>query len=736
MASTAPDSTPAPRVRLLHRLFAAAVLLLAIILTVPWDSYSPVQSISDFRLLDGSWQTDIPGQLAHGRLLGRDFVFTYGPLYQWMHAAGLVIPPGDAASVMRWHGVPEKIITITLAWLILRLTGAPLAWRATTFLAWSLIVAAPGEFGGASFKPMGGLALGVICGYLLAHAAGPRTARGVVPAMIVLWAITAPILTLYSFEFGVFAAAALVVAAVVIAASTWGFQTAESTRLRRLAIWAAAAALVGGTLFVGLTELPTAWQGFLRDQAEIARGYSLAMARGATWPRWSSLLALAVLLVVLAAWLVRRQRSLVDQTGRIDRPGVALFCGAMFSLVFLRYGLTRSELLHWWGATAPSMYLLGILLPAYLIAQGGSSAARFTPERPWWRAVLQGGPPDRAGAALPIGCLVVFVVPFALTPTFSTTLSLRVRALADFRLASPRLAIDQRRELIPEAIAALAALPEKVVYIWPYEAIFGFATDKINPAYTVQSYSAHTAPLEQVTIEQLKTFADLPVLVCRTSRPVDDVPGLTRTPLIFRFLLDRFELAEPPTDQIALLRPAPAERSWSLEPVTEIAEPFAFKPGMGRGIKVKLDDARLSDLLVVRLRAAPTPTWGIGKPGHVILLLEADDAPPVIRKVLVPPDGQFHNMLVSALGIADPLFMTKFVPDRQWRSTERVTGLAVVWQPIDVLSVRPDEIALEGVAVLRPENVEILETSVDQQEDPAVWRWCYLGEPLPAEGAP
>lgn len=728
-----PASTPR---RIYRRLGTAILLLLAVFLTVPWDFYSDIQIIDNARLVDGSWQNDIPGQLAHGRLLGRDFIFTYGPLYQWLHAAGLVIPPGNAASVIRWHGVPATAITILLLWLALALTGAGWVWRAVTFLAWVLIVAAPAAFHGAFFKPMGGLALGVIAGYLLAHSAAARPARGVVPATFVLWGLTAPALTSYSFEFGVFALLALVAAAVVLSVSTWGTSSAEAARLRRRAVTAAAVAIAGAALFVGLIELPTAWQGYLRHQLEIARGYSLTMARAATIAQWGSLLALAVLLMVLAAWLARRGRQWLSRTGRIDRPGVALFCGAAFCLVFLRYGLTRSDWLHWWGATAPSIYLLGILLPAYLVAQIQIDTPRAEDELPAWRSVWQGGLPRRAAVVVVIGCLAIFVVSFLPSQTFSECWSRRWNMLCVATFAPARLAVDPRRELIPEGVARAMALPEQTLYVWPYEAIFGHAAGKVNPAYTVQSLVAHTERLEQATIEQLEAFEDAPVLVCRTSRPVDDVSNMTRTPRIFRYLLEQYELAEPPTEHVALLRRAPLERVWSVEPALEVAEPIAFRPGGGRGVKVRLDDVRLSDLLIVRLRVAPTRMWGIGKPGHLLLIFEREGAPPVIRRVLVPPDGQPHDVLASGMDIADPLFMTHFAPDRQWRSTERVGSLAIVWQPIDVLTMRPDEIALEEIFTLRRDDVAVLETSRDLESDTAVWRWCYLGEPLPAVGAP
>lgn len=62
------------------------ISLFAFILTVNTIGLELRDKITIFSSLDFSWQSDTVERFLHGYILGKDFVFTYGPVFQWMIA--------------------------------------------------------------------------------------------------------------------------------------------------------------------------------------------------------------------------------------------------------------------------------------------------------------------------------------------------------------------------------------------------------------------------------------------------------------------------------------------------------------------------------------------------------------------------------------------------------------------------------------------------------------------------
>jgi len=118
---------------------------------------------------------------------------------------------------------------------------------------------------------------------------------------------------------------------------------------------------------------------------------------------------------------------------------------------------------------------------------------------------------------------------------------------------------------------------------------------------------------------------------------------------------------------------------------------------------------------------------GVRKPGRLSLSFLLSNGERRTQSLLVPPDGQPHLLLVSAATARDPLFFSIFTPRRLCQSSERVTALELRWAPLDLLSARPSEIALEHVSLLRRAGVEALETPWAQQNQVELWDRCYEG---------
>ena len=147
--------------RVCRWVLTAAVVLLGLVLATPANSWHAEQTIDKLpETLDASWRLELPVRLARGELAGRDFIFTYGPLYQLLHAAPLFLVPGDLASYARFYDLPAAWVTALCVWALLATTGAPLSWRAAAYLLWEWLwpPAVSGEI-----KPMGALLLVTLC---------------------------------------------------------------------------------------------------------------------------------------------------------------------------------------------------------------------------------------------------------------------------------------------------------------------------------------------------------------------------------------------------------------------------------------------------------------------------------------------------------------------------------------------------------------------------------------------
>src|ERR1700745_3306334 len=104
-----------------HLNFAVTVIVVfvGLLLAAPPNVYPAQQKIdSNFNMLDGSWAIAIAGASANSQLSGRDFVFTYGPLYQLFHGFGLLVPPRNLGSLLRFQYCIEVVAVMLGAWFV------------------------------------------------------------------------------------------------------------------------------------------------------------------------------------------------------------------------------------------------------------------------------------------------------------------------------------------------------------------------------------------------------------------------------------------------------------------------------------------------------------------------------------------------------------------------------------------------------------------------------------------
>jgi hypothetical protein len=667
-------------------LLSAIVLCAGFLIVTPPDCFRAEQTVGEgFNILDTSWKLDLGLRLAHGEVAGRDFVFTYGPLGQCVRAAPLLLPRGDLATLLRFLDLPEAWLAALCTWLVLGLWGMTF-WRRTVFFLFWLSILPPASTV-SGIRPMAGLLLVVLAGRQLGCcAAGTRRFWP-----LVCWFAAVPLALCYAFDLGVMTLAALLLTATVALITT--------ANLRQPVIRCVSA--VGAGL-LSLVALPVC-RSYLVGSWEVASGYAAAMAVPLDNMELA-LLAAGLLgglaIVFYAARAVRRE-------GPYRVQALALLAAACFAVVWIRYGLTRSDRYHCLTALAPAIFLAACLLPAYLRAIGLAVRGEFL-------------------AAWSILC----VVPIAnLVPW-------QARWQAFCAMDPSPARIEVQNPTVREASLLAQAQPEDSLYVWPYESIVGHLAGKKNPAFTLQSYAAHTDSLEEATVVKLHAAGDPPVLLLLDSWAIDGVENLTRTPRIFRHLLDHYTLGTAPPSSFALLRPHSGASPWHEEPLVE--QPHTLAPDLSAQLDVSLanqssSDCRASDLMLLEFRATNTPSHGIAKPGVLAVHFVLDNGMTRHRRILLPSDGSLHTILVSACTLREPLFLSIFQARRGWRARERVVALQLTWEAMDLLTRRPREITLTRATLLRRSWEEILETSLEGQKRPACWQWCYDRGPRPEE---
>lgn len=659
-------------------LLAAFVMLVGWLLAMPPRWFTARQEISEYNLslLDASWQLDLPARLARGEWAGRDFIFTYGPLYQVTHALGLWVDPGNVAALIRWQAVPEGILTMSAVWLLLATTGASLRWRSAVYLLWAWLwppYVALTFLYNVGLKPLAGLCLAAVAASFLGEACEKRLwlRRWLGPA---IWLVAGPILALYGIDLGILTLLSLLLAAGIVLVAARREPGGSYSRPAVRALRLGATALLGSALFTATLLATPAGRRCLVQSWEFLASYSVAMACAGTLAALAAVAAaLALNLSVMVGATARLRRCV--RLGENVPPAVPTLLGAAcFAVAWNRYPLPRSDWFHVWPVIAVTLLVVGGMVPCWLRGQRLPGAWLF---------------------------LALWVPACFYSPGVREPPSLGGRLLAVFKFDFRSASLDIRGERVRGAAQAAAEVPSPSLYVWPYESVVALVAGRSNPSYLVQSYAAFDETLANLELAHLKAVPDLPVLLFVDSAQIDGVDNLTRTPEIFRYLLDRYEFAGRSGRDFIMLQPRPAGGvEWRRRAVT--TGPATLPPGdLSRALKLPPETVcRASDFFVLRIRCAPMRPLPWSKRGRIVVTFRLADGQQRIHELIVPPDGEPHDVLVTACRPGKRFFLAAFDPARAYRSTERVEAIGLQWEPLDVLSQRPSEIVLEQISVL------------------------------------
>lgn len=651
---------------------AATILLLGFIslLLVPRNVFVAHQTISAGQnLLDISWSTDIANRTSVGEWPGRDYIFTAGPLYQLSHGLGLLIPPGDIASQLRFQDTPERILVVVILWAILGLVTAPWKLRVGVFIFWGLFLAAGAQCW-VGVKPFAGMYLTALAGRAL------QSSRPMAPAKLLLYAGAAPLVLWYSFDSGLYTLLALGLMLAGVTLTVLGRDKKQ--------VWNGLNALV--TVLFGFAFLSIVFPMLLGaghywpDSLDMALNYAIMMAFPLSTQNLGVLLLTGLGAFAIFAWALLRLRGANDPDAKMNFG--ALAAAAAFAVVATRAGYTRSDPGHVGQAVLPAFYLMAGPLVLHGLNSGKRCVLLF---------LLVPVPLYRAASMLrPSAALA------------SSAQQLVAASRTEWSRAT--LTVEQ-----PQVLAAQAALRQDhspAVLVWPFATLICDLLGHHNPWYTVQPYAAHSDHLENRTIEQLEKWPTLPVLFYGAEPGLSNVANPTRTPLIFKYLLENFTLAQRRRDPFVLRRRTASEKL-IYTPKTLPVDPAELRPGATLSLKSRTgaEWCGEADILELTIRPARTRLLAIGKPGRIVLTFHFSDHGSATQEVMLKPDGNAHPVLVTAQPASDPEFMHHFEIHPAAVSKRRVRSLDLEWLPMDRLSVRPAFVRVENVSELVPRAV-------------------------------
>lgn len=666
-----------------RRLPAFVVVALGVAFNLPLNSFVSIQHLgNEFKMLDGSWQLEMPARLHWGEWAGRDFIFTYGPLYQLTHALGWLVSSRDVASLMRFQGVLDSLLMMLLLWATLRTSAAPLGWRALFYLFWAGAYSFfPSEATG--LKPLGAACLVALCASALQRS--DVAAAFFRKRTALLFAVAAPLALLYSFDMGVYVLLSLLLTGFVLWATTVRLACLGAVDLRRQSLVLVASALAGSAIFYGLLMLSPAWQSYITNSMSLAKSYVFMLPTTLPDGGLVALGAAALISVATIGATGWRLRQSLQNAQTIEMRTLAALGFSCFALLSTRSGLTRGDNAHAFSAVVPCLFLcfgLGIC--------GCHTAKKWF--APW--------------ASCSFLCLVTLVAALQ-HERVADAARQRLSAFAQISFRPARLQIENTE--LQGAVALARTVKASSLLVWPFETTVNVIEGKRNPVFTLQLYASVTPQLEKETVSRLRQTPDLPVLLIRhATGSIDHVENLTRNPLVFRYLLDNYETTSQQNAIAVLLKPRLANHRlrWREQP-TSIAPKsvqLAHQKSVSLQCPSSTEALRSTDLLLLQMKATKTRLSLWGKPGQYVAVFQLSDGRKILQAFLLPLDGESHRILLSPTVITAPAFLGLFATYPLRSSPVAITKIDLVWQRLDRLSVMPQEIAVERVFKLQPQD--------------------------------
>lgn len=660
-------------VPVLRRLDAlAALVTVAIIVSARLFDARPI-FITPLYMIDDSWKIDVAYRYSRGDWLGRDVLFTYGPLYELM--TGLpsrVMHQSDIGFIYRtWSVIPIALSILLVYGIGALLLGSEPVWKRLLFLSVLVYFWCPFDV-----RPI----LVVFVLAVLVRAMVSLDAHNVLP-----WAAVASSLIIGAFlvsaDAGIYSGAVL----VVVVGWAFGFQRQCRRDLARFGLITTTLitacvfvvnAIAGNVLEFGL------WRGALEEASNYRWAVSLGLQPDMV--SFITVIVSATVLVFGSAWVFRR----TDASAVTRRP-LFLCSGFCIAILCLQSGLVRSDWGHVGTATFLAVAMIGLILlgtgpvrrlTTLLLTGLALVASLFVatiPHRPWAFWLLASNwTVQRVDGECPSG-------------------------MQYFQQAC--LNVPQFR-ILSSAEEFLKGSADPKAIVFPWENVLAVAARKLASGGVLQSYAAHGDFLLNRQLESLRR--DRPELAIYgvddvASWRMDEISNFSRSPEEWFYLQQNYRFDSALSGGfVGLCRDDERSKHWkeSRESSVDFRPRVLKLPGSGTYNLGNVGWTMPYDFLRLEMRFRYPIWWKLSKPSAVNVLLRLSDGSVKVAHGIFQPnkDTEFwvypwNEIQLARYFLTDP---------EQWRSGSyrpAVTHLEIEVAPFDAISVLPSAIEVRKV---------------------------------------
>ena len=684
--------------RVLHAAYLQLDLLLTLVLMVlAWFQIMPRASAGPYinhplsafaydsgnlNIFDSSWGLDMAFKAHRGILLGRDVVYQYGPLYQWLWSLPSRVQGFSLGSFYATNDLFHL-------WTVLPLTYATAALLFRDYATWKrafyiLLIA-------AFWQPQAVRTslLFFLMACLVYQMKRVSEQQGRTP--FVRAAITSGLVVstfLFSADSGVYACAMFAIVATINMFFLWK-DKARIWCLTQFLCLAAGFAVLWVLLVNSFLAGPfdfRLWQASF----DLASNYRWIMPVGITlvvYHRFFAYIAFAACTFVFA-WLRRRH----DSTAILENPA-SLLSIFFTSLLVLQSGMVRPD----WGHAM--MGLFPLIALSFAILMGDST------QRPY-----------RLSGDLPV-LLVLILTGIFCGPSWY----FQPRVLgAVFRPYVPRSCPADRLEfdhacvtrddyqyLAPVAAYLTQHTNEKDrILVFPHESIYGDVSRRVVSGGVLHLNEVMSPYLLQAEIKGLE--ADKPPIAIYSvdklaSWQIDGVPNLTRVPQIWLYLQRHYQQEGEILPGIFSLRSSEErQQRWNMRETALTVDSSVKKIKLHKSLRIgtSLQCPPDMDFLRLRITVRYPLWWRLLKPSQAFIEIQREDASYSIFPVLVRPNVS-HEVWIYPWD--DSQLEYYFAPNPEtWRKGDRpaITAIRVRFEPWDFMSVAPLEMSVQGFSAI------------------------------------
>jgi hypothetical protein len=693
-ATSTPASIPQPPARRLGQYWDALAVLLLLVATLPaaWLSPRMLVLVRDTSLIDDNWHLDASFKASRGIWIGRDVAFTHGPIFQWLSS----VPARSMGFTMgalyaTWNTVPVWCAFV-FGYLTLRLLiPEQPPWKRFLLLLLLCIFWSPSLRNSFAIFLF---ALFLRGWYAVAEGRSKGYLFGSAAALLCACAF------LLAADTGTYAIAAVVISLAGVAVETRG------PRALNKLMWALPAFVVCAAVLVlainAAMAKPFGFQ-FWKDTAEMVSAYRWATPARMTHP--STVHLLGTLVIGAAIFLFRAARRLPPNPATTARIGF-LLGGFAFALVMMQSGLVRSDHGHIVTAEFAMVFLAGAILFSFESIRASAVAVLFA-----------------------VACSMLFARP-AFPP--STVIHL----FADLRhpLTSCPSGYSEfdRGCFAPEFTGMLQSAsrflsqhsgPQDPMLVFPYQTMFGIASQRNVAGGLMQAYTASGPYLSQLEIAGLERAAPLVGLYLPDpdlrdfseedlshwrnldlSLAVDGVSNFARTPEVWFWLVRHYRSEQQlSTGVFGLQRDDSRAARITMQPQALGLPPLTY-PVQQRSSVVDLgspDWPRGADFLRLRITVTYGFLWKLRKPERMQLEITRADGSRDFQWFVLQPNVSTE---VWFYPWSPPGLVHYFDADEShWRTGPRpaITRLRLVATPFDWVSQQPSTVTVESADAVR-----------------------------------